>query len=163
MANKIIIHTSAEVIIDTTVGTHGGNTYTTTSLDKNADSRSWGGKYELSTVYTDDDVCHWKGVVVTATTADALNNSGWTTASGVDNGTIPNSVYLYCVDFVKSIGTATQVNLTIGGVIYAQLTAGESVCIPCHASDTITDVKIHANNYNAGTNEATVNVMLAGQ
>ena len=42
------------------------------------------------------------------------------------------------------------------------LDEGQSVVIPMEMGEAIADVKIHANAYSNGVNEATVNVMVAG-
>tara|TARA_Y100001963_G_C6753478_1_gene435455 strand:- start:1254 stop:1751 length:498 start_codon:yes stop_codon:yes gene_type:complete len=164
MANEIRVHTSVEIVHDVgaDAGDQEGITYTSKQLDGNADSRSWGGNYTLATAYTDANVCYWKNVVVSATSADALENSGWTEASAVTDGTIPDNIYVVAVEYVSQLGTASEVNLTISGEIFATLTPGESVVIPISSNNANTAVKIHDANYSNGTREATVNVMIAG-
>tara|TARA_Y100001963_G_scaffold62430_1_gene87073 strand:+ start:715 stop:1203 length:489 start_codon:yes stop_codon:yes gene_type:complete len=161
MANEIRVRTSVEVIQDNDV-TVQGISYTHKGLDGNADSRSWGGDYSISTAYTDADVCYWKNVVVSATTADGLNNSGWTEAGDVSDGTIPATVHVIAVEYVSQLGSDSVVNITVSGEIFAALTPGESVVIPMHMGEAVADVQIHDSNYGNGTREATVNVMLAG-
>ena len=90
MANQIRIHTSCEIVQDNDV-TVEGIAYSHKILDGNADGRSWGGNYNIATAYTDADVCYWKNVVVSATSADGLNDSGWTEASAVSDGTLPTT------------------------------------------------------------------------
>ena len=164
MANQIRIHTSCEVVQDVggSAGAQNGITYTSTALDGNADYRSWGGNYNIATAYTDADVCYWKNVVVSATSADGLGDSGWTEASDVTDGTLPATVHVIAVEFVSQLGSASAVNVTVSGEILASLTPGESVVIPLHMGEAVADCKIHDANYGNGTREATVNVMIAG-
>ena len=161
MANQIRIHTSCEIVQDNDE-TVQGISYTQKSLDGNADSRSWGGNYNISTAYTDADVAYWKNVVVSATSADGLGDSGWTEASDVTDGTLPATVHVIAVEFVSQLGSASAVNVTVSGEILASLTPGESVVIPLHMGEAVADCKIHDANYGNGTREATVNVMIAG-
>ena len=161
MANQIRIHTSCEIVQDNDV-TVQGIAYTHKILDGNADSRSWGGNYNIATAYTDADVCYWKNVVVSATSADGLGDSGWTEASDVTDGTLPATVHVIAVEFVSQLGSASAVNVTVSGEILASLTPGESVVIPLHMGEAVADCKIHDANYGNGTREATVNVMIAG-
>ena len=162
MANQIRIHTSCEIVQDNDE-TVQGISYTQKALDGNADSRSWGGNYNIATAYTDADVCYWKNVVVSATSADALQDSGWTEASDVSDGTIPNNIYVVAVEYVRqSVGAASEVNLTVSGEIFATLTPGESVVIPISSNNANTAVQIHDANYSNGSREAVVNVMIAG-
>jgi len=171
MANEIRIRTSVDVLQDVgaSAGAQQGITYSNHQYDGNADSRSWGGTYTIPTdthsdgSYNDADVCYWKNVVVSATSADALSDSGWTEASDVSDGTIPATAYVVAVEYVKqSVGAASVVNLTVSGEIFASLTPGESVVIPLGFGEAKADVKIHDANYANGTREAVVNVMMAG-
>ena len=161
MANQIRIHTACEIVQDNDV-TVQGISYAHKILDGNSDSRSWGGNYNISTAYTDADVCYWKGVVVSATAADALEDSGWTEASDVSDGTIPATAHVVAVEYVSQLGSASVVNVTVSGEIFAALTPGESVVIPMHMGEAVDSVKIHDANYSNGSREATVNVMIAG-
>ena len=162
MAIQIRIHTSVEVVQDNTEDVQG-ITYTQKSLDGNADSRSWGGSYNIATAYTDADVCYWKGVVVSATSADALADNSWTEASAVSDGTIPDNIYCVAVEYAsQSIGAASEVTLTVSGEIFAVLTPGEAVVIPISSNNANSAVLIHDANYGNGTREALVNVMIAG-
>ena len=161
MANQIRIHTSCEIVQDNDE-TVQGISYTQKSLDGNADSRSWGGNYNISTAYADAAVAYWKNVVVSATSADGLGDSGWTEASDVTDGTLPATVHVIAVEFVSQLGSASAVNVTVSGEILASLTPGESVVIPLHMGEAVADCKIHDANYGNGTREATVNVMVAG-
>tara|TARA_R100000808_G_C2146767_1_gene154688 strand:+ start:871 stop:1359 length:489 start_codon:yes stop_codon:yes gene_type:complete len=162
MANQIRIHTSCEVVQDNDV-TVQGISYTHKILDGNADSRTWGGNYNISTAYNDDDVCYWKNVVVSATSVDYLNDSGWTEASDVTDGTIPATAYVVAVEYVSQLGSDSVVNVTVSGEIFAALTPGESVVIPMHMGEVVGSIGIHDANYSNGSREATVNVMIAGQ
>jgi hypothetical protein len=162
MANQIRIHTSCEVVQDNDV-TVQGISYTHKILDGNSDSRTWGGNYNISTAYNDDDVCYWKNVVVSATSADYLNDSGWTEASDVTDGTIPATAYVVAVEYVSQLGSDSVVNVTVSGEIFAALTPGESVVIPMHMGEVVGSIGIHDANYSNGSREATVNVMIAGQ
>ena len=162
MANQIRVHTSCEVVQDNTEAVQG-ITYTQKSLDGNADSRSWGGSYNIATAYTDANVCYWKNAVVSATSADALQDSGWTEESDVTDGTIPDNIYAVAVEYVsQSVGAASEVTLTVSGEVFAVLTPGEGVVIPISSNNANTAVQIHDANYGNGTREALVNVMIAG-
>jgi hypothetical protein len=164
MANQIRIHTSCEVVHDVgdSAGAQQGITYSSKLLDGNADSRTWGGSYNIATAYTDADVCYWKNAVVSATSADGLDNSGWTEASDVTDGSIPTTAHVVALEYVSTLGTVASVSLTINSEIHAVLTKGESVVIPLSAGEAVANIKVHASAYSNGTNEATVNVMMAG-
>ena len=165
MANEIRIHTSVEVIQDVgaSAGAQEGITYTNLQYDGNADYRAWGGTLTQNTAYTDANVAYWKNVVVSATSADAVEDSGWTEASAVTDGTLPDNCYVIAVEFVRqSIGTASQIHVTCGGVRYALLDPGESIVIPLSSAPAIATIQIHDPNYGNGTREAIVNVMVAG-
>ena len=161
MANQIRIHTSCEVVQDNDV-TVEGIAYVHKILDGNADGRSWGGDYNIATAYTDADVCYWKNVVVSATSADGLNDSAWTEASAVSDGTLPTTAHVVAVEYVSTLGTVASVSVTINSEIHAVLTQGEAVVIPLSAGEAVANVKVHASAYTNGTHEATVNVMMAG-
>ena len=161
MVNQIRIHTSCEIVQDNDV-TVEGIAYSHKILDGNADGRSWGGNYNIATAYTDADVCYWKNVVVSATSADGLNDSGWTEASAVSDGTLPTTAHVVAVEYVSTLGTVASVSVTINSEIHAVLTQGEAVVIPLSAGEAVANVKVHASAYTNGTHEATVNVMMAG-
>ncbi len=161
MANQIRIHTSCEIVQDNDV-TVEGIAYSHKILDGNADGRSWGGNYNIATAYTDADVCYWKNVVVSATSADGLNDSGWTEASAGSDGTLPTPAHVVAVEYVSTLGTVASVSVTINSEIHAVLTQGEAVVIPLSAGEAVANVKVHASAYTNGTHEATVNVMMAG-
>ena len=94
MANEIRIHTACEIVQDVgaSAGAQNGITYESKMLDGNADSRTWGGNYVMNTEYLDGDVAYWKNAVVSSTSANGLNDSGWTEASDVTDGTLPATV-----------------------------------------------------------------------
>ena len=164
MANQIRIHTSCEVVQDVggSAGAQNGITYTSTALDGNADYRSWGGNYNIATAYTDADVCYWKNVVVSATSADGLGDSGWTEASDVTDGTLPTTAHVVAVEYIGTLGTVASISVTINNEIHAVLTLGEAVVIPLSAGEVVANVKVHASAYSNGVHEGTVNVMIAG-
>tara|TARA_R110001583_G_scaffold115693_1_gene266244 strand:- start:33 stop:524 length:492 start_codon:yes stop_codon:yes gene_type:complete len=162
MANEIRIHTSCEVIQDNTE-TVQGISYTQKSLDGNSDSRTWGGNYVMNTSYTDADVAYWKNVVVEDTTANGLDNGDcFEGEPSVTDGTLPDTVHVLCVEFVKMLGTATTISVTVSGEIFAVLDPGQSVVIPMEMGEAIADCKIHTGHFTNGTREATVNVMVSG-
>ena len=165
MANEIRIHTSCEVIQDVgdSAGAQQGITYSNKQLDGNADSRTWGGNYNISTPYTDADVCYWKNVVVSATAADGIGDSGWTEASDVTDGTIPGTAHVVAVEYVsQAIGADSNITVQINSEIHALLAVGESVVIPLHAGESPANIEIFDTNYGSTTREAVVNVMIAG-
>jgi len=161
MANQIRIRTSCEVVQDNDVSVQGIS-YTHKSLDGNADSRTWGGSYNIAQAPADDKICYWKNAVVSATSADGLDNSGWTEASDVTDGAIPTTAHVVAVEYVGTLGTVASVSVTINAEVHAVLTLGESIVIPLSSGESVGNVKVHASAYSNGTNEATVNVMLAG-
>ena len=55
MANQIRIRTSCEIVQDNDV-TVQGIAYSHKSLDGNADSRTWGGSYNIATEPADDKI-----------------------------------------------------------------------------------------------------------
>ncbi len=165
MANLIRIRTSLEVIQDVggSAGAQEGITYTSLQLDGNADHRAWGGNYgSTHTAYTDADVAYWGGVVVSATSADGLDNSDWTEASAVTDGTLPTTAYAVAVEYTGELGTVGNIHVTVSGEILAELDLSESIVIPLAMGEAIADVKIHADAYSNGVNEATVNVLVVG-
>jgi len=164
MANQIRIHTSCEIVNDNSVANEGDSDgdYTNLNLDVHADSRSWGGNYNIATAYTDADVCQWTNVVVSATSADGLGDSGWTEASDVSSGQIPTTAHVVAVEYIGTLGTVASISVTINSEIHAVLTLGEAVVIPLSAGEAVANVKVHASAYSNGTHEGTVNVMIAG-
>ena len=167
MANEIRVRTSVEVIQDvgTSAGAQAGITYTNKQLDGNADYRSWGGSYTLSTEPADAKICYWKNAVLddTGPSIDYLNDSGWTTSSDVTDGVIPTTAFVVAVEYVKTLGTLTHVDVTLAGEVIARLTLGESIVIPWHAGEVVGSIGLTPSHaYSAGVTEGTVNVMLAG-
>lgn len=164
MANEIRVNTSVQIIQDVgdSAGAQAGITYSNKQLDGNADARTWGGKYTMNAVYTDSDVAYWENAVISATVADGLNDSGWTEASDVSDGALPTTAHVVAVEYVSSLGSPGTVSVTVSGEVFAVLDEGQSVVIPMEMGEAIADVKIHANAYSNGVNEATVNCMVAG-
>jgi len=163
MANQIRIKTSVEVVNDNSVSGEEGQNYSHEALDKNADSRAWGGSYNIATAYTNADVCYWKNVVVDVTSGDGLENGDPFEGNvAVTDGTIPTTAHVVAVEYVSTLGTVASVSVTINSEVHAVLTQGESVVIPLAAGEAVANVKIHASAYSDGVNEATVNVMMAG-
>jgi len=164
MANEIRVNTSVQIIQDVgdSAGAQAGITYSNKQLDGNADARTWGGKYTMNAVYTDSDVAYWENAVISATVADGLNDSGWTEASDVSDGALPTTAHVVAVEYVSSLGSPGTVSVTVSGEVFAVLDEGQSVVIPMEMGEAISDVKIHANAYSNGVNEATVNCMVAG-
>lgn len=164
MANEIRVNTSVQIIQDvgSSAGAQAGITYSNKQLDGNADARTWGGKYTMNAVYTDADVAYWKNAVVSATVADGIDNSDWTEASAVTDGALPTTAHVVAVEYVSSLGSPGTVSVTVSGEVFAVLDEGQSVVIPMEMGEAIADVKIHANAYSNGVNEATVNCMVAG-
>ncbi len=162
--NIIRVRTSVELVQDIggSLGAHEGITYTNLQLDGNADYRSWGGKYDTLTAYTDADIAYWSQVVITATSADGLNDSGWTEASDVTDGTLPTTAHVVAVEYTGELGTVGTVSVTINSEVHATLDLGEGIVLPLAAGEAIANVKIHAGAYSNGVNEATVNVLVAG-
>lgn len=163
MANQIRIKTSVEVVNDNSVSGENGQNYTHEALDGNVGSRAWGGSYNISTAYTSADVCHWQGVVVSATSVDGIGDSGWTEAADVTAGTIPATAHVVAVEYAEqSIGADSTVTVQINSEIHALLTPGEGVVIPLHAGESPANIEIFDANYSNGVREAKVNVMIAG-
>ena len=172
MANETRFVTSITPVKEVDV-TEGGNTYDLSAIDTNA-LRSFGGKYN-SSAYTDNDICRWSNVVVSATSWDGLGDSGWTEASAVSDGTIPQYVYGFAVEFVSALGSTGTVDVSVeasGGatdgyrIFLARLSVGESIAIPIYpeAGEELTPAKVSIRNanYSNGSVEATVNVLLVG-
>jgi len=164
MANEIRLKTSVLAVKETSV-TAGGNTYTKDSIDSNVLKR-FGGAYDLPT-YTDDAIARWTGAVIDVTTATALSDgSAFESNVAVTDGALPTSVLAYAVEYTSELGTVGQVVLTIGTQVFAELSVGEGVVIPISGASgiglAIANIKLHADVYSDGVNEATVNVMLVG-
>lgn len=165
MANEIRVQTSVQIVNDVSVANDGGaaGDYTNYALDVFSGQRSWGGSYTMNQEYSTSDVAYWSNVVVSeASSADGLNDSGWTEASDVTGGTLPATVHVVAVEYVSALGSPGTISVTVSGEIFAVLDPGQSVVIPMEMGEAIADVKILAGAYNDGTNEATVNVLVAG-
>jgi len=164
MANQIRIHTSCEIVNDNSVsneGTSAGD-YTNLNLDVHADSRSWGGNYNISTVYDSSDVCYWKNAVVDITSAGGgLGDSVWNEGNTAPVGNLPTTAHVVAVEYVGELGTAT-VTVQINSEVHALLVGGDAIVIPLHAGEAVANIEIFSAEYVDGTNEATVNVMIAG-
>ena len=164
MANQIRIHTSCEIVNDVSVANDGGadGDYTNYALDVFADSRSWGGSYNIAQEYSTSDVCYWKNVVVDITSAGGgLGDSVWNEDSTAPTGTIPATAHVVAVEYVSELGTAT-VSVVIGSEVHALLIGGDAIVIPLHAGQAVADIEIFSAEYSDGVHEATVNVMIAG-
>ena len=166
MANQIRIHTSVEVVNDNSVANEGSSAgdYSNFNLDVHADSRSWGGNYNISTEYDSSTpaVCYWKNAVIDSSGIDYLNDNNWTELSAPTSGTIPSTAHVVAVEYIKTLGTVATVDVTLSGEIIARLTLGESIVIPWHAGEVPGSIGLTASAYSNGVHEATVNVMLAG-
>ena len=164
MANSMTLKSSALAIKGITE-TAGGNTYTTSEIDKNI-LRSFGGSYALP-AYADGSIARWSTVVIDVTSATALSDgTAFEGNPAVTDGTLPVKVLAIAVEYTKELGTVGQVVITIGTQVFAELSEGEGIVIPISGASgvgiAITDVKLHADVYSDGVNEATVNVLLAG-
>ena len=120
---------------------------------------------------------------------DGLDAHGWTEASAVTRGDIPSFAKVLAVEYVSSIGTANNYVYVYWGEegsgsekhCFAKLSPGEGIVIPLEetvaynaaitgAADAVdaggvAPAKLHitAEDYDNGTNEATINVLLAGR
>lgn len=168
MANEIRIQTSVQVVQDVggSAGAQSGVTYTNKQLDGNSSSRSWGGKYNIATPYTDADVAYWENKVVdTIATNVGLEDGACfelDVEASPDNDNLPTTAHVVAVEYVKTLGTVASVSLMIGSEVHAVLTLGESVVIPLPVGQAPSAIFLYASAYTDGTHEATVNVLLAG-
>lgn len=167
MANEIRVKTSVQIIQDVggSAGAQEGITYINKQLDGNADSRTWGGNYTMNAVYTDAAVAYWKNAVVAkddASGADGIDDSNWTEASAVTDGTLPTTAYVVAVEYVSALGSPGTVTLNVSGENFAVLDEGQAVVIPMEMGELPSSITIKCTDYTDGTNEATVNVMVAG-
>ena len=164
MANQIRIHTACEIVNDNSVaneGTSAGD-YTNLNLDVHADSRSWGGNYNISTAYDSSDVCYWKNAVVDITSAaGGLGDSAWNLGNVAPVGNIPTTAHVVAVEYVSELGTAT-VTVQINSEVHALLVGGDAIVIPLHAGEAVANIEIFSAEYSADAHAATVNVMIAG-
>ena len=165
MANQIKIRTSVEIVNDNSVTDEGSTAgdYTHKALDAHVGSRVWGGNYNISTAYTNADVCSWENAVVDITSAGGgLGDSVWNEGNTAQTGTIPTTAHVVAVEYVKQLGTVASVSVVVSGEILALLTPGESIVLPLHMGEAVADIEVFASAYSDGVNEATVNVMIAG-
>ena len=163
MANQVRIRTSIEVVNDNSVSGEEGQNYTHKALDGNADSRMWGGSYEVAT-YDSDAVAYWKNVIVAQTASTAyFNVNTWNKEDEAPVGTKPVTTQAIAVEYVKTKGAEGTVSLLITSNYMAVLDVGESIVIPCMHGPALNSLSIIAQNYSAGVNEATVNIMIVGQ
>jgi len=164
MVNTLLIRSKITANKEVTI-TEGGNTYTCSKLDANT-LQNFGGNYTISG-YDNNAIARWTDVVVEAVVATELTDgSAFKTIPAVSDGTLPTSALMCAVEYTKELGTVGNVILTIGSQIFAELSVGEQVVIPISGADgiglVISDIKLHADVYSIGVNEATVNVLLAG-
>tara|TARA_R110002012_G_scaffold321275_1_gene548470 strand:- start:2280 stop:2852 length:573 start_codon:yes stop_codon:yes gene_type:complete len=140
-----------------------------------------------------DKIALWSKVVVSQEDAasmptNGLDAHGWTEASATTRGTIPSQAKMMAIEYASSIGTANNpvyVMVTDEGstakFCLARLTPGDGVVIPLfeqkahNAAFTNTadavgvggiapeKIFITVDDYDNGTNEATINVLLAGR
>jgi len=168
MANEIRVNTSVQIIQDVgdSAGDQAGITYSNQQLDGNADARTWGGKYTMNAVYTDSDVAYWGNAVVSAADnvsgADGIDNSNWTEASSVTDGALPDTAHVVAVEYVSALGSPGVVTINVSGENFAVLDEGQAVVIPMEMGAALSSITIKCTDYTDGTNEATVNVMVAG-
>ena len=120
---------------------------------------------------------------------DGLDASAWTEASAVTRGTIPSYAKVIAIEYKSSIGTSNNfVYLYIGEEgsgsekhCLCKLSAGDGIVIPLEevvayataftgGADSVSvggiaPSKLHivCTDYDNGTNEATINVLLAGR
>ena len=165
MANEIRVQTSVQIVNDVSVANDGGaaGDYTNYALDVFSGQRSWGGSYTINQAYSTSDVAYWSNVVCSAQdSADFLDNSGWTEASDVTAGTLPTTAHVVAVEYVSALGSPGTISVTVSGEIFAVLDPGQAVVIPMEMGEVVGSIGIHATDYVDGTNEATVNVLVAG-
>ena len=120
---------------------------------------------------------------------DGLDAHGWTEASDVTRGTIPSYAKVLAVEYKSAIGTSNNYVYVYWGEegsgsekhCLAKLSVGEGCVIPLEetvaynaaftgAADSVSaggvdPEKLHitVEDYDNGTNEATINVLLAGR
>ena len=118
-----------------------------------------------------------------------LDASAWTEASGVSRGTIPSLAKVIAIEYKSSIGTSNNfVYLYIGEEgsgsekhCLCKLSAGDGIVVPLEervaydaaftgGADSVSvggidPAKLHivCTDYDNGTNEATINVLIAGR
>ena len=159
MANKLIIKNSLQPQIDASE-TVDSVAYQTYHID-NVGSAS--GSYETS--YTDAKAIKYVGVADVITDGGAALTDGQVAFEGTatTTGTEPgaNGVKAFYVRYDSVLGTCNWVKVFYGSVEHAQLSVGESVCIPL-VGGALASCKIEADAFTNGTHEATVTVILIG-
>ena len=170
MANQIRVRTPVEVVNDNSIANEGtaAGDYTNLNLDVHADSRTWGGSYDIATdkhsdgAYNSSDICYWKNVIVSDTSASGgLGDNTWNKTTAAPVGNVPTTAHVVAVEYVSQTGTAV-VAVQIFGQTIATLSVGQSVVIPIDAGEAVADIDIFSAAYSSGVHEATVNVMIAG-
>lgn len=166
MANEIRIQSTLTPIKEVDV-TEGGNTYDLSAIDTNA-LRSFGGKYNTLTAYTDDDIARYTNAVVAENnTWDGLDASGWQEgAGGPTDGTLPTTVYAIAIEHVSDLGTPgnVDVRLSLGTdtIELCSLALGEGQVFPFAGGLTLAKIEIRADAYTNSTHEATINLLILG-
>lgn len=120
---------------------------------------------------------------------DGLDAFAWTEAAAVTRGALPSLAKTIAIEYVSSIGTANNyVYLYIGEEgsgsekhCFCKLSPGEGIVVPLEevvayataftgSADAVgvggidpAKLKITATDYDNGTNEATINVLIAGR
>ena len=120
---------------------------------------------------------------------DGLDASAWTELSAVTRGTIPSQAKVLAVEYTSSIGSANNYVYIYWGEegsgsekhCFAKLSVGEGIVIPLEetvaynaaftgAADSVSaggvspdKLHITCTDYDNGTNEATINVLIAGR
>jgi hypothetical protein len=161
MANKLIMKCSVEPQIDASDTIVDSVTYQSYHTDNVG---SHGGT--LETTYTDARAIKYVGNVdVTEATNGALTDGavafdGTATTTGTEPGA--NGVKAFYVKLDSVLGTAANVTVTYEDNTHAVLTVGEACLVPLNAG-ALAECRIHTNAaYSAGTNVATVTVVLIG-
>tara|TARA_R100000152_G_C6777203_1_gene206911 strand:- start:2514 stop:3005 length:492 start_codon:yes stop_codon:yes gene_type:complete len=162
MAHKLNISSSLEPIIGTS-DSEGGKTYTANEIDKNVGTL--GGLFS-NLEYASDKAIKYVGIV-DQTDASALTDGevafeGTATTTGQE----PTTAKVLAVRFDSELGTVGRVWVIIGSQTHARLKVGEACVIPISGDDdaglAIANLKLKADAYNNGVNEATVTVIMAG-
>jgi hypothetical protein len=161
MANELRMASNISVLQDVVEGD-----YSILQHDLLANSKTWGGKYSMP-AYDNDAVAYWESAVIDVTTATGLaDGTAFEGNAAVDAGTVPVKVTGIAVEYTSELGTVGDVVITIGTQVMAELDVGEGIFIPISGASgvglAVANVKIHADVYSDGVNEATVNVMLVG-
>ena len=135
----------------------------------------------------EDAVCSTQDAATDFT--DGLDASAWTEASDVTRGTIPSYAKVVGIEYKSSIGTANNFVYLYWGEegsgsekhCLCKLSAGDGIIVPLEetvaygaaftgGADSVSvggvdPEKLHivCTDYDSGTNEATINVLLAGR